>query len=102
MWFESQELKEPITVVFAAHREIRAEEIGRFFDLWRDDAPIEFGGFANPETVCPLQLADIVAYEFRCAARPEQPDKMRYPLTRLKTAKRCVLNFAETLGVVAL
>jgi hypothetical protein len=102
LWFDFESSSEPLTVVFAAHRDIRAEEIGRFFDLWKVDAPIEFGGFAKPETLCPLQLADIVAYEFRCAARPEQPEKMRYPLTRLKTAKRCVLTFAETLGEVQL
>lgn len=103
LWFEFERRAEPLTVVFAAHRDIRSEEVGRFFDLWKVDAPIEFGGFGRPETLCPLQLADIVAYEFRCAARVEQPDKMRYPLTRLRTAPRgCRLTFAETLGEVEL
>jgi hypothetical protein len=98
LWLEFGNSSDRLTVVFAAHRDIRAQDIGRFFDIWKVDAPIEFGGFANPETVCPLQLADIVAYEFRCAARPIRPEKTRYPLTRLKAAKRCVLTYAETLG----
>jgi hypothetical protein len=104
LWFDFEGSSVPITVVFAAHDDIKAEDIGRFFDIWKkiNATPLNFGGFAKPETVCPLQLADIVAYELRCAARPEQPERARYPLMRLKTAKRCVLTFAETLGEVHL
>src|SRR5260370_40027699 len=57
---------EPITMVFARHEEIKAEWIGRYFDhfkYWAGDR-LQMGGFGDPAPVCPLQVADISAYEF--------------------------------------
>jgi hypothetical protein len=100
MWIASRHSSEPLTVVIAAHKEIKAELMGWAFDLWSQDSDLRFGGFADPTSVCPLQVADIVAYEFCRAARTEK--RQRYPLTRLKEAKICCLLAAETLGVVNL
>lgn len=90
--FHSQE---PLTLVFAAHPEIKAARIGRYFDLWDDgDGRLKFGGVGDPNMLCPLQVADIVAYELHCFSRKEQPEGMRYPLKRLsKEAKSCTLTY---------
>src|SRR6266851_600122 len=101
IWSASQNSNEPITVVFAAHEEISAELMGRAFDFWNKDGDLTFDGFANPLRVCPLQVADIVAYEFNRAARSVRPAQTRYPLERLKK-RHCFLLHAETLGVVDL
>lgn len=97
LWIASSD---PLTVVIAAHKEVKAELMGWTFDLWNQDLALRFGGFADPVSVCPLQVADIVAYEFCRAARTEK--RQRYPLTRLKEARICCLLPAETLGVVNL
>jgi hypothetical protein len=102
LWIGSHHSSEPITVVFAAHEEIKAALMGRAFDIWNKDADLAFGGFGDPARVCPLQVADIVAYEFCRAARTERPKRPRYPLTRLKEASVCALLFAEKLGAVEL
>lgn len=101
MWSASRNSSDPITVVFAAHKEIRAEFMGRAFDFWNREGDLTFGGFANPVRVCPLQVADIVAYEFCRAARAVRPPQTRYPLMRLKK-RPCFLLHAETLGTVEL
>jgi hypothetical protein len=75
-----------VTIVLAAHRNISCEKMGRWADLWRGSGSFEFGGFGNPESICALQVADIVAYEFSRHMREKKPEKPRYPLTRLKTA----------------
>jgi hypothetical protein len=101
MWPAARNSGEAITVVFAAHEEIRAELMGRAFDFWNREGILTFGGFADPVRVCPLQVADIVAYELCRAARSVRPAQTRYPLKRLKE-RHCFLLHAETLGVVEL
>jgi hypothetical protein len=74
-----------ITIVFARHKNISMEMIGRifdFFDHW-STGRIKFGGFAEPLEVEPLQVADIVAYECSRSARKIRPEQERYPLRRL-------------------
>jgi hypothetical protein len=105
LWVTSSISGMPITVVFARHNQYSAQRIGRFFDLWKkqigDSGHLEFGGIGNPETICPLQVADIVAYEFSRATRDKQPETMRYPLRRLKNEARvCSLVYARTLAQV--
>ena len=101
MWLGARNMREPITVVFAAHEKIRAELMGRAFDFWNRDGDLRFGGFADPVHICPLQVADIVAYELCRAARPVKLKRRRYPLERLMK-RHCFLLHAETLGVVEL
>jgi hypothetical protein len=98
MWIGAHNSGEAITVVFSAHRDMPAEFMGRAFDFWNKEGDLTFGGFADPIRACPLQVADIVAYEFCRAARSVRPAKTRYPLERLK-ARHCFLLDAETLGV---
>jgi hypothetical protein len=101
IWPAARNSGERLTVVFAAHQEIRAELMGRAFDFWNRDGILTFGGFADPVRVCPLQVADIVAYELCRAARSVRPAQTRYPLKRLKE-RNCFLLHAETLAVVEL
>jgi hypothetical protein len=78
-----------LTVVFARHTEFSAERIGRWFDLWADaDNSLVFGGVGNPNDLCPLQVADIVAYEISRDARSVRPEKTRYPFARLAPKMR--------------
>jgi hypothetical protein len=87
--------KEPVTLVFARHKQFSATKIGQYFDLWSDgDGRLVFGGVADPLTVCPLQVSDIVAYELSREIRQVRPEQMRYPLRRLATeAKSCILTW---------
>lgn len=101
LWPFARNSSEPITVVFASHKEISAELMGRAFDFWNRDGILTFGGFADPIRVCALQVADIAAYEFCRAGRSMRPVRMRYPLKRLKERK-CFLLHAETIAAVEL
>jgi hypothetical protein len=92
-------LAQLITVIFATHKDITAEFMGRCFDRWAYGTDFVLGGFANPLKVCALQVADIVAYEFCRATRSKRPAAQRYPLKRLKEAQSRFLVFAETLAV---
>jgi hypothetical protein len=78
--------KEDITLVFAKHKDYSAERIGRYVDIWQKECSnLVFGGVGDPIKLCPLQAADIIAYEvsreFRMA--PNKPIKARYPWQRL-------------------
>jgi hypothetical protein len=90
--FHSQE---PMTLVFAKHKQFSATKISRYFDLWNDgDGRLTFGGVADPLVVCPLQVSDIVAYELSREIRQVRPEQMRYPLRRLaKEARSCKLTW---------
>jgi hypothetical protein len=101
LWGAADRVDAPITVVLAAHAELSAEHIGRHFAFWNQEGRLKLGGFANPACVCPLQVADIAAYEFSRAARSVRPAKMRYPLERLKS-RTCCLMQAGMMGVVEL
>ena len=80
---------EKLTVIFARHKEISAAKIGQWFDLWADaDESLVFGGVGNPNDLCPLQVADIVAYEIARDARSVRPEKTRYPFERLTPKMR--------------
>lgn len=78
---------EPVTIILARHKNISNKRTDKWQNLWLYDKSFVFGGFADPEHVCALQVADIVAYEFSRHMRVDKPEKERYPLTRLKTAK---------------
>lgn len=77
----------PITLVLAKQQGIRAARLREMIDQWMDPSVFDFGGFGEPRKICPLQVADIVAYEFSRAMRLNKPEKERYPLTRLKSAR---------------
>lgn len=80
---------EPVTMVFAKHRDIKAAKIGAYFDLWDDgDGRLVFGGVGEPKRLLPLQAADILAYELSRWGRREGPAQERYPMRRLKEAFR--------------
>lgn len=76
-----------INVVLARIKGAKMGKLGHFIDQWADPDVFEMTGIGDPRTMPPLQVADIVAYEFSRAMRPEKPEKERYPLTRLKTAQ---------------
>ena len=89
----------PITLILARHRDIRPSLMNRLCERTN----VQFGAFDDPITCCPLQVADIVAYEFSRALRTNKPVRERYPLSRLKTARSgcllanaCILRY-ETL-----
>jgi hypothetical protein len=78
---------DPLTMVFAKHRDFSAARIGQYFDLWDDrDGKLNFGGVGDPAKLPPLQVADIVAYELSRWRRDEKPERERYPMARLKEA----------------
>jgi hypothetical protein len=92
----------PINVVFAKHKNISNQFIGRFFDLFDYWLPsrLKFGGFGEPVSLPQLQAADIVAYEFSRTARKERPDRERYPLVRLaEKAREFTLYHASRFGL---
>jgi hypothetical protein len=75
-----------IIVVIAEHDNVSAVKTGSYLDIWKKQfMGIEFGGFARPDSCCPLQVADIVAYEISRHFRERRPERDRYPLTRLST-----------------
>ncbi len=80
---------EPVTLVFAKHPEFSLSRIGRYFDEWaRDNKGMEFGGIGNPKNICPLQAADVIAYEISRWNRAVGPDQERYPLRQLRDGLR--------------
>lgn len=93
---------EPITIVFARHKNIKAEFLGHLFDFfsyWAGDK-IKFGGFGDPIDLPPLQVADLVAYEFSRSSREKRPEKERYPLLKLaERAKFFSLYHSSHLGL---
>jgi hypothetical protein len=74
-----------VRLVLSHQKDIRPSKLIAFVEDWETES-FRFEGFGDPRTFCPLQLADIVAYEFSRAMRAVKPEKERYPLTRLKTA----------------
>lgn len=76
----------PVTMVFAKHKDFSAKRIGEYFDLWNDTGRLKFGGVADPNSVLPLQAADIIAYELSRWGRRDRPYDDRYPLRKLKDA----------------
>jgi hypothetical protein len=76
----------PLTMVFAKHKDFKASRIAKYFELWDDVPGLAFGGVADPMVVLPLQAADLVAYEMRCYSRKDQPEEVRYGMKRLAEA----------------
>lgn len=84
--FESAMLQgEPVTMIFSAHKDIRAQTMERWFDNPepRFGGRIKFGSFESPKGMPPLQVADIAAYEFSRTSREVRPEAERYPLVAL-------------------
>jgi hypothetical protein len=74
--------EDELAVVFAQHPEYRRHN--QFLSVLVKNGighNIKTLTVANPQSLCPLQAADIVAYEIRCEERLERP--RRYPLLRL-------------------
>jgi hypothetical protein len=83
--------EQPISLVFAVHKEFREQRIQQYYQLinW-GDARLESVTVGDPESHCPLQVADLVAYEFSRQLRSNAPN--RYPFNRIKaTAESCQL-----------
>lgn len=83
--------KQPISLVFAIHKDFSEERIQRYFNLinW-GDARLASVAVGRPERIHPLQVADLVAYELSRQQRSNAP--VRYPFRRLKeTAESCNL-----------
>ncbi len=77
--------EQPISLVFAMHKDFSEDRIRRYHNLinW-GDARLAAVAVGRPELLCPLQVADLVAYELSRQQRPNAPD--RYPLRRIKQA----------------
>ena len=93
---------EDVTVVFAVHKNISAESIGRAFDRLQPTLgpKVHLGGFASPEQLPPLQVADLIAYEFSRTSREARPEQERYPLRYLASrAQHFTLYNATRLGL---
>ena len=75
---------EEIAIVFAHHPEFarHTELLGRMlkYGVGKSIRSVSVG---QPVDTCPLQAADIVAYEIRCEER-EELIPMRYPLRRIQ------------------
>jgi hypothetical protein len=97
-----EELSGDITCVFARHKNISAQFVGRFFDFFEHWLPnrLKFGGFGEPSAFPQLQVADIIAYEFSRTARKDRPEEERYPLRRLaKSAHEVTLYHSSRFGL---
>jgi hypothetical protein len=72
-------------LVFARHREFRPDLVRAAIER---EYPEHFGPVISdsPKSMCPLQLADLVAYEVRCLQRDRQGE--RHPFCRLRDAAR--------------
>lgn len=93
--------EQPISLVFAVHKEFREQRIQRYYHLinW-GDARLASVTVGRPELLCPLQVADLVAYELSRQLRRNAPD--RYPFNRIKaTAESCKLIWTGGSGSVA-
>jgi hypothetical protein len=85
---DSRQFDEPITTVFADHKNFKGSRIAEFFAQWHEPERIHFGGIGKPACLPQLQVADIIAYELSRWARDKdkRPEQDRYPLRRLKEA----------------
>jgi hypothetical protein len=88
------------SVVIARHPEYSAHRMGQLVEaieslLGRNAIKVKTWSIGEPRDLCPLQAADVVAYEIRCWARDKELRRpMRYPLRRLRAnAKGWVLAF---------
>src|SRR5262249_9771790 len=77
--------KKPISLVFAEHPQFPLSDVKKLFKLvnW-GDSRLSTCTTGDPASSCPLQLADVIAYEVRCLQRVDGSPTNRYPLCRLK------------------
>jgi hypothetical protein len=88
------QLTEPIALVFARHPEFRLSRIEEVYELINlCDARLQGVTVSEPVTVCPLQLADLIAFEIRCMEREGELRPTRYPLRRLQQLG-CLFRFS--------
>lgn len=75
--------EDEVVIVFAHHPEFAAySPLHHMLMQWGYGKGIKSVTIGYPQEICPLQAADIVAYELRCHERDEMRPE-RYPLTRL-------------------
>jgi hypothetical protein len=87
-WIDANRRDDRAQLVFAKHKEISAERIGRYVDLWNEGGERLSFSVCNPTEILPLQAADVIAYEMSRWGREVGPDQERYPLRRLKESFR--------------
>jgi hypothetical protein len=76
---------EPIALVFAKHPEFRPTSVrSRYEQIKQYYDKVCILEFSDPAFSCPLQAADIIAYEVRSLQREDGSPTNRYPLRRLK------------------
>jgi hypothetical protein len=75
--------EDEFAIVFAHHPEFAAySPLHQMLMQWGAGKQIKNVTIGQPLDLCPLQAADIVAYEIRCQER-EELRPMRYPMKRL-------------------
>jgi hypothetical protein len=90
------------SIVIARHPEYSATRMGQLVEavetvLGKGAAKVKTWTVGEPKDFCPLQAADLVAYEIRCWARDKELHRaMRYPLRRLQ--ERATSNWVS--GIV--
>jgi Protein of unknown function (DUF3800) len=79
-------VNEPISMVFARHEDFKPIQVEKIFGEFQIKNPLMRSiSFDSPQFSCPLQAADILAYEtMRYHHNPQiTPDPPRYPLRKL-------------------
>jgi len=83
-------LNDRIEVVFARHDDYSLGKIKQHFQEFQDCNPrLKSVSVDDPSASCPLQVADVIAYETRSHHRQElnlEPKRSRYPMDRLRDA----------------
>ena len=78
-------LEEPIALVFATHPEFKSSDLKKILNIVNVTYPgVRDISTSSPDVSCPLQAADLIAYEIRCFNRGDGSPTNRYPLRRLK------------------
>jgi hypothetical protein len=77
--------KDKVSVVFARHRDYRAQHVQKIFDFMNyGDARLGSLTTDDLSLLLPLQAADIIAYEIQRIQRDEVNSYRRYPMRRLR------------------
>jgi hypothetical protein len=85
-WIDANRRDARARLVFAKHKEISAERIGRYVDFWNDGGERLSFAVCDPTEILPLQAADVIAYEMSRWGREVGPDQERYLLIPIDVA----------------
>jgi Protein of unknown function (DUF3800) len=87
-------IDEEVSIVFACHPEFSSVRVLEYFEIINPDKNSESCTVATPQTVLPLQAADLFAYELMKFSKPDRKNRdERYPFRRLReSAKHFTLH----------